>query len=77
MFTISEIALYTSMDEETLRTEILCRPYSSLAKAYQKGKLRTKIKLRFDSLNYALHGSPQAVNELKEYLADQQFDEDA
>ena len=45
--------------------------------AYRRGQLRTKIKLRFDSLNYAMHGSPQALSEMKEYLADQYIDENA
>lgn len=77
LFTITEIALFIGMDEEELRSEITCDSSSPLSKAYRRGQQRTKIKLRFDSLNYALHGSPQALNEMKEYLADQYIDENA
>lgn len=76
-FPISEIALFIGMDEENLRTEITCDVESEISKAYYRGKLRTKILLRFDSRNYALHGSPQAVQEMREYLSDQQIDENA
>lgn len=76
-FTIAEIALFIGMDEEELRTEITCETDSTISQAYYRGKLRTKIRLRFDSLNYALHGSPQAVQEMREYLSDQNIDENA
>ena len=76
-FTIAEIALFIGMDEEDLRTEITCDTDSSISQAYYRGKLRTKIMLRFDSRNYALHGSPQAVQEMREYLSDQNIDENA
>ena len=78
-FTIAEIALFIGMDEEDLRTEITCDTESPISQAYYRGKLHTKIKLRFDSLNYALHGhgSPQAVQEMREYLSDQNIDENA
>lgn len=77
LFTIADIALFTGMDEEELRSEITCRTSGKLATAYRRGQLRTKIRLRFDSLDYALHGSPQALNEMKEHLADQYIDENA
>lgn len=76
-FTIAEIALFIGMDDEELRTEITCNTDSELSQAYYRGKLRTKIQLRFDSRNYALHGSPQALLEMREYLSDQQIDENA
>lgn len=76
-FTIAEIALFIGMDEEELRTEITCDTESPISQAYYRGKLRTKIMLRFDSRNYALHGSPQALQEMREYLSDQQIDENA
>ena len=76
-FTIAEIALFIGMDEEELRTEITCDTESPISQAYYHGKLRTKILLRFDSRNFALHGSPQAAQEMREYLSDQQIDENA
>lgn len=76
-FSIAEIALFVCMDEENLRTEITCDTDSAISQAYYRGKLRTKIRLRFDSLNFALHGSPQAVQEMREYLSDQNIDENA
>lgn len=76
-FTIAEIALFIGMDEEELRTEITCDTDGSISQAYYRGKLKTKILLRFDSRNYALHGSPQAVQEMREYLSDQNIDENA
>ena len=76
-FTIAEIALFIGMDEEDLRTEITYDTDSPISQAYYRGKLRTKIQLRFDSRNYALHGSPQAIQEMREYLSDQNIDENA
>ena len=77
LFTISDIALFTGLDEEEFRADLMDESDSVIAKAYHRGKLRTKIMLRFDSLNYAIHGSPQALNEMKEHLADQLIDENA
>lgn len=76
-FTISDIALFTGLDEDDLRTDLMDDAPGEYAKAYRRGQLKTKIRLRFDSRNYALHGSPQALNDMKEHLADQQIDENA
>jgi len=77
MFTIEEIALFTHLDEEDLRGRLLTNPFDELTEAYNRGKLKTKIKLRFDSLNYALHGSPEAVKEMREHMTNQQINENA
>lgn len=76
-FTISDIALFIGMNEEELRAEITCNPEGELSQAYYRGKLKTKIRLRFDSKNYALHGSPDAMKQMREYLSNQQIDENA
>ncbi len=76
-FTISEIAVFIGMDADQLRNIIMLDQDSAISKAYNKGKLRTRILLRFDSRNFALKGSPQALQEMKEYLSDQQIDENA
>ena len=74
-FSITDIADFTGVSEEELRFSILSD--NELAKAYRRGKLRTLVMLRFDALNFALHGSPQAAAEMKEYLSDQIIDENA
>lgn len=76
-FTISEIAMFTGMDAGQLRNMITMNKESEISKAYNRGKLRTRILLRFDSRAFALKGSPQALQEMKEYMSDQQIDEDA
>lgn len=77
LFSIADIALFIGKKDDWLRNLINFHPEDPVAEAYLRGKLRTKIMLRFDSLNYALHGSPQAVNEMKEYLSEQQINENA
>ena len=75
--TITEIAMFTGQDADELRAIINTQPMHSLAKAYNRGKIRTTIKTRFDNLHYALHGSPEAMRDVKEYLSDQIIDENA
>ena len=74
-FSVTEIAVFTGLDCDTLRNEIAQGENTPLAKAYQKGKLRTKIMLRYDSLQFALHGSPDALREMREYMSKQAIDE--
>ena len=75
--TITEIAMFTGMAAEDLRAIINHNPESPITKAYNRGKMATIIKTRFDNLHYALHGSPEAMRDVKEYLSDQQIDENA
>lgn len=74
-FTIDQIADFTGLDVDELRDCLMAD--DDIAKAYRRGKMRTVVLLRFDALNYALHGSPQAAAEMKEYLADQNIHENA
>lgn len=76
-FSISKIALFIGMNPEELRAIVMYDEGNTLARAYWKGKMKTEIVLRFDTLNFATHGSPQAVAEMKDYLAEQQIDENA
>ena len=76
-FSIREIALFTGLDEDKLRSSITGIAATPLSKAYYRGQQRTAIRLRFDELNYALHGSPQAAQEMKEHLFDQIIKENA
>ena len=75
--TITEIAMFTGQDAEELRAIISSQPKHSLTMAYNRGKMRITIMTRFDNLLYALHGSPEAMRDVKEYLSDQQIDENA
>ena len=75
--TITEIAMFTGQDAEELRAIISSQPKHSLTMAYNRGKMKTTIMTRFDNLLYALHGSPEAMRDVKEYLSDQQIDENA
>lgn len=74
-FTIEQIADFTGLEEDALRESLMAD--DDIAKAYRRGKLRTVVQLRFDALNYALHGSPQAAAEMKEYLSEQTIHENA
>lgn len=75
--TITEIAMFTGQDAEELRAIINTQPKHFLTMAYNRGKMRTTIMTRFDNLQYALHGSPEAMRDVKEYLSDQTIDENA
>ena len=75
--TITEIAMFTGQDAEELRAIISSQPKHSLTMAYNRGKMRITIMTRFDNLHYALHGSPEAMSDVKEYLSDQRIDENA
>lgn len=74
-FSITKIALFIGMNPEELRGIVMYDEGNELSRAYWKGKMKTEIVLRFDTLNFATHGSPQAVAEMKEYLSEQQIEE--
>lgn len=76
-FTIRQIAQYIGMDPDNLRSIINYDEGNDLAKAYWKGKMKTEILLRFDTLKFAAAGNPQASQEMKEYLSQQNVDENA
>ena len=64
--TIDEIAMLMNLDAETLRREIRHKQ-SDLAKAYWRGKLRTVVAMRRQTLTYAEKGSPTAENLMQDY----------
>ena len=74
-FSITKIALFIGMNPEKLRGIVMYDEGNELSRAYWKGKMKTEIVLRFDTLNFATHGSPQAAAEMKEYLSEQQIEE--
>lgn len=73
---VGEIEDLMNYDRDFLRLEIQDGG-SLLGRAYRRGVARTKIRLRFDTLRFAVSGSPQAAEEMKEYLSDQIMSENA
>jgi hypothetical protein len=74
--TIDEIALLVDAKAEDLRREIKGQN-TERAKAYLKGKLRTVIELRRQTLQFAQKGSPQAETAMLDFLAKQNLSENA
>ena len=63
---IEEIALLLDLDSESLRREIRFKK-TDLAKAYWRGKLRTVVAMRRQTLTYATKGSPTAETLMQNY----------
>lgn len=76
-FTISEIAVFLDINEEDFRQKVLFEKDSWQSKAYYKGIMRTTIRMRYDTRRFALAGSPQAEEEMKQFLTRQKLEEDA
>jgi hypothetical protein len=74
--TIDEIAVLLDVNTEDLRREIKGQN-TGRAKAYLKGKLRTVIELRRQTLQFAQKGSPQAETAMLDFLAKQNLSENA
>lgn len=72
--TVDEIALLMDVKAEDLRREIKGQN-TNRAKAYLKGKLRTTIELRRQTLQFAQKGSPQAEAAMLDFLAKQNLSE--
>ncbi|MDR1554220.1 MAG: hypothetical protein LBS69_12300 [Prevotellaceae bacterium] len=75
-FTIDEIAMLLNADAQELRREIKAHK-TDAAKAYYRGKLRTQIELRKQTLEFAKKGSPQAETAMIDYLKRQNLSENA
>lgn len=72
--TVKEIAFECKIDESELRREI--RGGKSIrAIAYFRGKLKTKIAMRRQILNFAESGSPQSEILMNEYESEQKTNE--
>ncbi|MCR5037886.1 MAG: hypothetical protein K6A94_00915 [Bacteroidales bacterium] len=76
-FSIPDIALFIGVGTEELRNIIAFEEANPIHIAYKRGKLRTSIRLRFDTARFAMAGNPQASQDMKEYLAQQIMEEDA
>jgi Zn/Cd-binding protein ZinT len=75
-FTIDEIAMLLDGDTQELRREIKANT-TEAAKAYYRGKLKTQIELRKQTLNFARKGSPQAEAAMIDFLKKQNLSENA
>jgi len=72
--TVKEIAYECNIPEDVLRREI--RGGNSIrAKAYYRGKHKTKIAMRRQILDFAISGSPQAEIMMNDFSNEQDSDE--
>lgn len=76
-FSVTKIALFLGMDPDELRNIVKYEEGNPLSRAYWKGKIKTEIMLRFDTLQFAMAGNPLASEDMKEYLSEQILDENA
>lgn len=72
--TIDEIAILLEIDFSDLKKAV-CSKTNSAYKAYNKGKLLTKIELRKNVIKMAKHGSPQAELLVEDYQKKQRLKE--
>lgn len=71
---ISDIALIIGVPAEVLREDIANRS-SDISKAYRRGKVASKIKLRTQEMKLAMVGSPLALENARKNLIDMEDDE--
>ena len=76
-FTLTKIARFIGMNPDELRNLVMYEEGNPLSRAYWRGKMRTEIMLRFDTLRFAMAGNPLASEDMKDYLSEQILDEDA
>ncbi|MDA3943698.1 MAG: hypothetical protein PF694_09195 [Bacteroidetes bacterium] len=72
--TIDEIALLLSIDQAELRREIR-HGKSERARAYLRGKLKTVVEIRKQTVMFAKKGSPAAESLVNGYIIKQQQNE--
>lgn len=76
LMTVRDIALLTDMSSEETDTFVYAVKNNldnPLAKAYRKGRLRTKLALRRKVVDFALKGSPAAQPLADEYLKENEL----
>lgn len=71
---ISDMAAILNIPPEVLREDIRNRR-SDVYKAYYRGKVLSKVKLRAQEMNLALIGSPLALENTRKNLLDMEDDE--
>jgi hypothetical protein len=72
--TVSEIAFECNISETDLRREIRGKT-TPRAKAYFRGKIKTKIAMRRQILDFAIAGSPQSEILMNDFSNEQNSDE--
>lgn len=72
--TIDEIAILLDVDICEFKKVVLSKKHP-VYKAYNKGKLLTKIELRKNVIKMAKHGSPQAELLTEDYIKKQRLKE--
>ena len=73
---VQDIAKFIGMDAEDLANTVKYKPSDPLSIAYHRGRLMTKVMLRFDTRRYAVSGSPDANKEMLAHLSEQMTSED-
>jgi hypothetical protein len=68
--TVDEISILLEIDATELRREIR-HGKSDIAKAYQRGKLKTIVEIRKQTVLFAKKGSPQAEDLIRDYISKQ------
>lgn len=74
-FTTKQIAEFIGRRADEFIHIISFEPDDPLTVAYNRGKMKTEIMLRFDTNRFALAGSPEALRDMKEYLLKQNISE--
>lgn len=74
-FTTKQIAAFIGMKHSDFQRIINYDAENPISVAYHRGKMKTEIILRFDSLKFAMSGSPQALEEMKDLLIQQNLSE--
>lgn len=72
--TVSDMAIILDVPAEALREDINNKS-SKAFKAYHKGKVLSKLKLREQEMKLALIGSPLALDNTRKNLLDMEDDE--
>ena len=75
---VGDIASFIGTTAEEFGNLLRLHPENTLAIAYARGRLKTKIMLRFDALKFAISGSPDATKEMMIHMIEQsQSEQDA
>lgn len=74
-FTTKQIAAFIGKPLEDFVQILNHQPADPLSIAYNRGKMKTEILLRFDTNRFALAGSYEALRDMKEYLLKQNISE--
>ena len=74
-FTTKQIAAFIGKPHAEFVKTLNYKPEDPLTIAYFQGKMKTEILLRFDTKQFAIAGSPQALEDMKSYLLKQNISE--